>query len=38
VISIAIGSHVSVVSLVGLRDGAYWAGPLRPPMPTAPPA
>ena len=37
-VCVAIGSHVSVVSLAGLRAGAYSAGQLRPPMPSAPPA
>jgi hypothetical protein len=38
VVSVAIGSHVSVVSLVDPLACACWAEPLRPPMPIAPPA
>ena len=37
-VSVSIGSHVSVVSLVGLRAAGCWAGPLKPPMPSALPA
>jgi hypothetical protein len=37
-VSVAIGSHFSVVSLVGLRAAGCWAGQWRPPMPSALPA
>jgi hypothetical protein len=37
-VCVAVGSHFSVVSLVGLRAAGCWAGPLRPPMPSALPA